>query len=84
MRPTCSLSARPSPDTASLTSLGVASRTGTPARRGCDQHDPARLANRESRLDVAREEQSLDGHQARPMEVNELGEAVLDCQQTVG
>ena len=45
------------------------------------QHDAARLPDREGRLDVAREEQPLDRHQVRLVERDQLVDERMDREQ---
>ena len=70
MRPTWSLSAAPSPATASLTCVGRVLDDLAPGRVGLGHGQPAGLADRHGGAHVDLEEDPLDRHHVGP----ELGE----------
>ena len=78
-RPTWALSARPLPETAALTSLGVCSATGSPRRAAHDQRDAAGLRGAHHRADVGPREHPLDRDRVGPVLVEPGVDAPLDA-----
>ena len=82
--PTCALSARPLPDTAALTSLGVCSATGMPAAGGADHGDAAGLGGAHDGADVGAGEDPLDRDRVGPVLLDPGVDALLDGHQPLG
>ena len=78
---TCSLSAAPSPTTASLIARGAYSCAGAPSQQGSAQRRAPRLAQLQRAVGVQVHEHALDRHLVRPVFLHQRSDGIEDLAQ---